>query len=331
MKNFHRVAVSVGEPAGIGPDIAIAAAQRRWPCELVFVADPLLLTSRAEVLGTTLSLKTYTPENGACSRTDDSGWEPSLLPITTAVRPQAGQLDPRNAQYVMAALQRCAQGCMTGEFSALATGPIHKGIINTGGISFSGHTEYLAQVSNTEQVVMLLVAGDLRIALATTHLPLREVPDSLTKEMLLKTLCVINTEVHTKFGIASPRISVLGLNPHAGEGGHIGREEIDCIGPAIEEAVSMGINASGPWSADTAFNAPLRVETDVYLAMFHDQGLPVLKYAGFGSAVNVTLGLPFPRTSVDHGTALELAGTGKALPESMLEAISLACKLTAQT
>ncbi|MEM1145405.1 MAG: 4-hydroxythreonine-4-phosphate dehydrogenase PdxA [Pseudomonadota bacterium] len=331
MKHHHRVAVSVGEPAGIGPDIAVAAAQRLWPCELVFVADPHLLASRAEALGTTFSLRTYAPENSEVGRTDNSGWEPSLLPIATAVQPQAGELDQRNTPYVIAALQRCVEGCLTGEFSALATGPIHKGIINIGGISFSGHTEYLAEASNTEQVVMLLVAGDLRVALATTHLPLREVPDSLTKKMLLQTLCVINADVHTSFGISSPRISVLGLNPHAGEGGHIGREEIDCIGPAIEEAVAKGINATGPWSADTAFNPPLRAETDVYLAMFHDQGLPVLKYAGFGSAVNVTLGLPFPRTSVDHGTALELAGSGKAIPDSMLEAINLACKLAAGT
>ena len=251
-----------------------------------------------------------------------------LIPVLDVPLPvpcEPGKTNSANAPYVLEALTRGAVGCIDGEFSALVTAPIHKAIINESGIAFSGHTEFLANLSNVEHVVMLLAAKELRVALATTHLPLSAVPAAITRELVEGTLKLIHDEFVTKFAIAQPRISVLGLNPHAGEDGHLGREEIEVIEPAIGKARANGINATGPWPADTAFNPGLMSETDVYLAMFHDQGLPVLKYASFGSAVNITLGLPFTRISVDHGTALDLAGTGRASAASMREATRQAC------
>jgi 4-hydroxythreonine-4-phosphate dehydrogenase len=238
-----------------------------------------------------------------------------------------GKLDPANARYVLRILDRAVQGCLSGEFDAMVTAPVQKSVINDAGVAFSGHTEYLAQRAGAAQVVMMLVGGGLRVALATTHLPLSAVPGAITKDSLLKILNVVDHDLKTRFRIARPRILVAGLNPHSGESGHLGREDIEIIAPAIAAAAAQGIDASGPIPADTLF-VPQRLEhADCALAMYHDQGLPVLKYASFGRGVNVTLGLPFVRTSVDHGTALDLAGTGRADPGSMIEAVKLAVEL----
>jgi 4-hydroxythreonine-4-phosphate dehydrogenase len=239
----------------------------------------------------------------------------------------AGRLDPANARYVLAILDRAIRGCLDGEYDAIVTAPVQKSVINDAGIAFTGHTEYLAEKSAAAHVVMMLVGGGLRVALATTHLPLAEVPKSISRESLLRTMRVIDHDLKSRFRIAKPRILVSGLNPHSGESGHLGREEIEVIAPAIAEAEAMGIAASGPIPADTLF-VPERLKgADCALAMYHDQGLPVLKYASFGRGVNVTLGLPFVRTSVDHGTALDLAGSGRADPGSLIEALNLAIEL----
>jgi 4-hydroxythreonine-4-phosphate dehydrogenase len=249
--------------------------------------------------------------------------------VPLAVPAIAGQLDARNARYVLALLDRALAGCRSGEFAAMVTAPVQKSVINDAGIAFTGHTEYLAEACGVPRPVMLLAAGSLRVALATTHLPLRAVSDAITGESLDEVLAILQHDLVARFGIARPRIGVCGLNPHAGESGHLGREEIDVIAPAIARARARGIGASGPWPADTIFTPRQLANFDVVLAMFHDQGLPVLKHAGFGEAVNVTLGLPVIRTSVDHGTALDLAGTGKAESGSLLAALRLAAELAA--
>jgi 4-hydroxythreonine-4-phosphate dehydrogenase len=239
----------------------------------------------------------------------------------------AGQLDPGNSRYVLAVLERAVRGCLAGEYHAMVTAPVQKSVINDAGIAFTGHTEFLAEKAKADHVVMMLVGGGLRVALATTHLALSEVPKAITYEVVLKTLRVLDHDLRRRFRIAKPRIMVAGLNPHSGESGHLGTEDIEVIAPAIQKATSEGIDASGPIPADTLF-VPERVKkADAVLAMYHDQGLPVLKYASFGQGVNVTLGLPFVRTSVDHGTALDLAGTGKADPGSLIEAVKLAIEL----
>jgi 4-hydroxythreonine-4-phosphate dehydrogenase len=240
-----------------------------------------------------------------------------------------GTLDVRNAPHVLATLTRAANGCLEGEFDAIVTAPVHKGVINDAGIPFTGHTEFFAARAHSD-VVMLLVAPGLRVALATTHLALSAVPAAITAASLVRTLRILNDDLRHRFGIAAPRIAVLGLNPHAGEGGHLGREEIDIIAPALAALRAEGLQLDGPLSADTAFVPAKREQYDAYLAMFHDQGLPVLKALGFGDGVNVTLGLPFIRTSVDHGTALDLAGTGRADPASMMAAAGLAAQLAAR-
>jgi 4-hydroxythreonine-4-phosphate dehydrogenase len=247
------------------------------------------------------------------------------IPVQHRVIP--GKLDPANAGYVLRILDRAVRGCLEGEFDAMVTAPVQKSVINDAGVAFSGHTEYLAQRAGAAQVVMMLVGGGLRVALATTHLPLSAVPAAITRDGLLRTLVVLNEDLKTRFKIARPRILVAGLNPHSGEAGHLGREELEVIAPAIAAAAARGIDAAGPIPADTLF-VPQRLEgADCALAMYHDQGLPVLKYASFGRGVNVTLGLPFVRTSVDHGTALDLAGSGRADPGSMIEALKLAVEL----
>lgn len=239
----------------------------------------------------------------------------------------AGRLDAANSRYVLAVLERAVRGCLTGEYHAMVTAPVQKSIINDAGIAFTGHTEFLAEKAGADHVVMMLVGGGLRVALATTHLPLRDVPSAITRERLMKTLRVLDRDLRQRFKVARPRILVAGLNPHSGESGHLGTEDIEVIMPAIAQAVQEGIAATGPIPADTLF-VPERVKhADAVLAMYHDQGLPVLKYASFGQGVNVTLGLPFVRTSVDHGTALDLAGTGKADPGSLIEAARLAIEL----
>jgi 4-hydroxythreonine-4-phosphate dehydrogenase len=256
---------------------------------------------------------------------------PRIEHVPLAAPRVAGKLDPRNSRYVLAVLDRAIQGCLAGEYDAMVTAPVQKSVINDAGIPFTGHTEYLAERCGGARVVMMLVGGGLRVALATTHLPLAEVPRAITKQGLIDVLKVVDSDLRKRFKIPAPRILVAGLNPHSGESGHLGREEIEVITPAIEAARAAGINARGPIPADTLFVPERLREADCALALYHDQGLPVLKYASFGRGVNVTLGLPFVRTSVDHGTALDLAGTGRADPGSLIEAIELALELASST
>jgi 4-hydroxythreonine-4-phosphate dehydrogenase len=292
------IALTSGEPAGIGPELCVAAARQPWPARIVVIGDRSLLAGCADV---------------------------EHIPLARPRR--AGKLDPANAPYVLSVLERAARGCLEGEFDAMVTAPVQKSVINDAGIAFTGHTEFLAQRARAAHVVMMLVGGGLRVALATTHLPLALVPRAITRESLLSTLSVIDADLRARFRIARPRILVAGLNPHSGESGHLGREDLDVIAPAIEAAAAQGIAASGPIPADTLF-VPHRLQgADCVLAMYHDQGLPVLKFASFGQGVNVTLGLPFVRTSVDHGTALDMAGSGKADAGSMIEAVKLALAL----
>jgi 4-hydroxythreonine-4-phosphate dehydrogenase len=304
-----RIALTPGEPAGIGPEICIALAQQPQPVELVAVADPALLQERAALSGLSLALRTLSP--GDPPRATRAG-ELCILPVSLRTASRCGQLDSRNAAYVLETLDHAIRGCMANTFDALVTGPVHKGIINDAGIPFTGHTEYLAQATQTAHVVMLLAAGSLRVALATTHVPLAQVSGLITAQRLERVIRILHTDLQARFGIARPRIKVCGLNPHAGEGGHLGCEEIDVIIPALQALRDAGITLEGPVPADTAFTPDSIRESDAILAMYHDQGLPVLKHVGFGRAVNITLGLPVIRTSVDHGTALDLAGSGRA-------------------
>ena len=291
------VVVTSGEPAGIGPELCVKLAREALPARIVAIGDRSLFDAV----------------------------EVEHVPLR---RPRVpGKLDPANARYVLEVLDRAIDGCLRGEYDAMVTAPVQKSTINDAGIAFTGHTEYLAQRSKAGHVVMMLVGGGLRVALATTHLALSAVPKAINKNDLLKTLRVIDADLRTRFRIARPRILVSGLNPHSGESGHLGREELDVIAPAIAAAVAAGIDAKGPIPADTLFVPDRLAKADCALAMFHDQGLPVLKYASFGRGVNVTLGLPFVRTSVDHGTALDLAGSGRADAGSLIEAVKLAIEL----
>ena len=318
------IAITPGEPAGIGADLLIQLVQQPQTQHLVAIADPELLQQRARQLDLPLTLVPHDPsQQPAATPVAQLAIVPESLPHPATT----GQLDPANAAYVLACLRRAVSGCQAGEFAALVTGPVHKGIINDAGLPFTGHTEYLAELTDTPRVVMLLSAPGLRVALATTHLPLRAVADSITRAQLTTTLTILDRDLRQRFGIARPRISVLGLNPHAGEGGHLGEEEIEIIVPVINELREAGMDLTGPLSADTAFNPRQLEQTDVFLAMYHDQGLPVLKHHAFGQAVNVTLGLPIIRTSVDHGTALELAGKGQAQTSSLEAAIATAVEM----
>ena len=337
-----RIAITAGEPAGIGPDIVAMIAQQDWPAELVVIADPELLRQRAQTLGLPLTLQeadfstpareqaagtlTILPAVGTGPETAHAN-AMGLTAPTLSAPAEPGTLDRNNAAYVVKTLELAADGCLAGAFDAMVTAPVQKSIINDAGIPFSGHTEFLAARTNTAQVVMLLAAGELRVALATTHLPLTDVPAAITRDSLACTLRILHADLQSKFGIREPCIAVLGLNPHAGEGGHLGREEIEVITPLLEQLRADGMHLLGPLPADTAFSPKLLAQADAYLAMFHDQGLPVLKYAGFGNAVNITLGLPIVRTSVDHGTALDLAGTGQASDGSLRAALGLAVEL----
>jgi len=316
-----RVAITPGEPAGIGPDVTVQLAQRDWPVELVVCADPALLRERAAKLGLPLTLKEYQP--GIAAQPQKAGTL-TVLPLSTPQPVKAGELCVANSHYVLETLTRACDGCLNGEFAALITGPVHKGVINDAGIPFSGHTEFFAERSHCERVVMMLATEELRVALATTHLPLKAVSDAITRESLHEVIAILHADLQSKFGLASPHIFVCGLNPHAGEGGHMGREEIDVIIPALNELRQQGMQLTGPLPADTLFQPKYLQHADAVLAMYHDQGLPVLKYQGFGRAVNITLGLPFIRTSVDHGTALELAGLGNADAGSFITALNLA-------
>lgn len=319
-----RVVITPGEPAGVGPDLVIALAQQAWPAELVVCADPALLLERAALLQLPLTLREYQPDIHAQPQAEKTL---TILPIKLYSKALPGQLDVNNGAYVVETLARACDGCLRGEFAALITGPVHKGIINDAGVPFTGHTEFFAERSHRERVVMMLATEELRVALATTHLPLLDVPAAITPQTLTEVITILNHDLRTKFGIDEPQIYVCGLNPHAGEGGHMGREEINVIIPTLESLRQQGIHLIGPLPADTLFQPKYLDHADAVLAMYHDQGLPVLKYQGFGRAVNITLGLPFIRTSVDHGTALDLAATGIADVGSFRTALNLAIKM----
>jgi 4-hydroxythreonine-4-phosphate dehydrogenase len=325
-----RIALTSGEPAGIGPELCLALAAQELPCELVCLADRTLLEERARTLSLDVRLREYRraqpPRPAAPQRR--GGLLIEHLPL--AAPSVAGRPDPANARYVLALLDRAIEGTLAGEFDALVTAPVHKGVINDAGIAFSGHTEYLQQRTHSERAVMLLTSGTLRVALATTHLPLRAVSDALSVELLCQVAAILARELGTRFGLPAARIAVCGLNPHAGEGGHLGDEELRIIAPAVAQMRAAGIRASGPLPADTVFIPQVLAGFDAVLAMYHDQGLPVIKHAGFESAVNVTLGLPLIRTSPDHGTAFDLAGSGRADPSSLVAAVRLASTLAAQ-
>ncbi|QNM96989.1 4-hydroxythreonine-4-phosphate dehydrogenase PdxA [Chitinimonas koreensis] len=353
------IAITTGEPAGIGPELCAALDPARFEARLVLLGDHALLAERARLAAARLPLQAYDPS----AEPPRGVLEVLHLPLAAPSEP--GRLDPRNADYVLALLDRALLGCRSGEFGAMVTAPLHKGVIRDAGHDrFTGHTEYLAEHTGTARVVMMLAgeprgapppaeiaasvahlehdyplgsvrsapaaaAGALRVALATTHLPLREVADAITAESLTATLRILHADLRGKFGLAEPRILVAGLNPHAGEGGHLGREEIDVIIPVLEQLRSEGMRLTGPLPADTLFNPPVLAQGDAVLAMYHDQGLPVLKHATFGQGINLTLGLPLIRTSVDHGTALDLAGTGRADGGSLDAAVRLAVELAA--
>jgi 4-hydroxythreonine-4-phosphate dehydrogenase len=313
------VALTTGEPAGIGPDLCAALVGRRWNCRVVLLADRSLLGRVRGERRRMAALPDYDATAPARNRVE-------VLHVPLAAGCKAGKLDPANARYVLGLLDRAVDGCLSGEFAAMVTAPVHKGVINDAGVPFTGHTEYLAARCGAPLPVMMLVGGGLRVALATTHLPLAAVPAALTPGMLEDVLRILDRDLRRMFAIRKPRILVCGLNPHAGEGGHLGREEIDVIAPVLERLQRAGFKLDGPVPADTAFLPERLARTDAVLAMYHDQGLPVLKRAAFGDAVNVTLGLPIVRTSVDHGTALDLAGTGRADTGSLVAALRLAAE-----
>lgn len=327
------IAISCGEPAGIGPELAAALQPSNFAARLVLLGDRALLAARAGLYGAGVQLVDYAPEHSPAPGTLE------VLDIPLAAPCVPGQLDTRNAGHVLALLDRAIAGCQSGEFAAMVTAPLHKGVIcDAGHPGFTGHTEYLAEQTDTPQVVMMLAGRcdavapgyALRVALATTHLPLRAVADAITPDTLTRTLRILHADLRSKFGLAQPRILVAGLNPHAGEGGHLGREELDIMIPVLDALRAEGMQLIGPLPADTLFNPPVLAQGDAVLAMYHDQGLPVLKHATFGQGINLTLGLPLIRTSVDHGTALDLAGTGRADGGSLAAAVQLAIEL-AQT
>lgn len=315
------LALTPGEPAGIGPDLVVALAAQPRGVDWVAVADPALLEDRARRLNLPLALESDT------SRPTRQPGRLTVVAVPLRAPVEPGRLSVANAGYVIETLEVAADGCRERRFRGMVTGPVQKSVINDAGIAFSGHTEFLCERAGAADVVMLLAAGDLRVALATTHLPLRAVPDAITRELLRRRLDILLEGLRQRFRIDAPRVLVAGLNPHAGESGHLGREEIDVIGPVCDAARAAGHRVRGPLPADTLFTPEVLAEADAVLAMYHDQGLPVLKHAGFGEAVNVTLGLPFVRTSVDHGTALELAGTGRARAGSLAAALALADRL----
>lgn len=319
-----RLVLTCGEPAGIGPDVCLAALARDWPCELVIAGNRAVLEARASSLKLTTRFCTY--DASAPVRVHRAG-NVAVIDLATAHAVVPGRLDARNARHVLALLDRAIDGCRSGEFQAMVTAPLQKSVINESGVAFTGHTEYLAERLSVARPVMMLVAGNLRVALVTTHLPLARVPAAITGPAVTETVRIVATELRTRWKIARPRIVVCGLNPHAGEGGHLGDEETRIIAPALETLRREGVDVVGPTAADTAFTAHALQGVDAVVAMFHDQGLPVLKAAGFGHAVNVTLGLPIIRTSVDHGTALDLAGTGRADASSLMAAIDAALAL----
>lgn len=319
------IAITAGEPAGIGPDLVLKLAGLPGSTRRVIITDRSLLMQRAALLGATVAIVDYHPGIEAPAGALEVLHVPLLAPCS------AGRLDPANAGFVLATLDRAIDGCLRGEFAAMVTAPVHKGVINDAGIPFTGHTEYLAARTGTPRVVMMLAGDALRVALVTTHLPLRAVADAITREELEAVLRILHHDLQQRFALADPHILVAGLNPHAGEGGHMGREEIDVIEPVLAMLREEGMRLTGPLPADTLFNPVRLADCDAVLAMYHDQGMPVLKYATFGHGINITLGLPLIRTSVDHGTALDLAGSGRASHGSLLAAVQLAEQLSTPT
>jgi len=320
------IAITAGEPAGIGPDLCIQLAQQSRDQAWIVIADHDLLAQRAGLLGLPLTLQAYgkTPVSRAAATL-------TVLHEPLHAHTTPGLLNPANGHYVLQTLKLAVQGCMDGEFAAMVTAPINKAVINDAGIPFTGHTEFLAEETNTSHVVMMLAGAGLRVALATIHLPLAHVAVAITRESLTTTLRILHHDLVQRFAIQKPHILVAGLNPHAGESGHLGQEEINIISPVLNELRAQGMHLTGPLPADTLFNPARLAEADCVLAMYHDQGLPVLKYASFGGGVNITLGLPIIRTSVDHGTALELAGTGRAHTGSLQAALDMAMQLVAHS
>jgi len=319
----QRIAITTGEPAGVGPDLCIKIAQFQQTCELVFIADPALLIERAKHLNLNIKVKLF--DASAPSKISETGLI-TVSPVTLKTTPKCGQLTTENSPYVVETIRQATQGCIDGIFSAMVTAPVHKGIINDANIPFSGHTEFIADITGGHPVMMLSTPG-LRVALVTTHLPLSEVSRSITAERLTTVITLLDKELRQYFSLSNPKILVSGLNPHAGENGHLGSEELEIIEPVIKKLTLQGINLHGPLPADTLFTQKYLQQADAVLAMYHDQGLPVLKYKGFGQAVNITLGLPIIRTSVDHGTALDLAGTNKADTGSLEFAIKTAIEM----
>jgi len=322
-----RIALTPGEPSGIGPDLCIQLAQEKLDCQLVAIADPELLAQRAQQLGLPISIQNFDAEQPSTQHTPGTL---TVLPCPLIEAAECGQLKTHNSRYVLKTINVATQGCLSGMFSAMLTGPVHKGIINDAGIAFTGHTEYIAAITGGHPVMMLATEG-LRVALVTTHLPLSEVSQAITPETLQTVIQLLDQDLRQRFGLQQPKILVCGLNPHAGENGHLGKEEIEIIEPTLDKCRQAGINLQGPLPADTLFTSKYLKNADAVLAMYHDQGLPVLKYKGFGKAVNITLGLPIIRTSVDHGTALDLAGTGQADSGSILYALQIAMQMSRNT
>lgn len=325
-RSIPRIALTPGEPAGIGPDLCIQLAQLDLPFELIVVASPELLKQRAQQLG--LLVSTH-PFDGNKPATPQQAGSLTVLPVQLMEHVECGRLNPANSRYVLETIAKAVQDCLNGVFDAMLTGPVHKGVINDAGIPFTGHTEYIAEMTGGYPVMMLATPG-LRVALATTHLPLAGVCRAITEDRLKQVIEVLDHDLRARFKIDHPKILVCGLNPHAGENGHLGREELDIIEPVLEEFRLQGLNIQGPLPADTVFTPKYLESADVVLAMYHDQGLPVLKHMGFGRAVNITLGLPIIRTSVDHGTALDLAGTGLADRGSLQYALQTALTMVSK-
>ncbi len=316
------VALTAGEPAGIGPDLCAMLAHEKLPGRLVMLGDRGVIAERAKLRGLAFDVPDYPGREAAPAF--------SLLSVPARVPVTPGKLDARNAPHVLAILDRALDGCVAGEFDGMVTAPLQKSVLNDAGIPFTGHTEYLAERTGTPRVVMMLAGAGLRVALATTHLPLAKVPAAITAPLLRSVLRILDGDLRKRFGVARPRILVAGLNPHAGESGYLGREEIEVIAPVIDELARAGLDVSGPYPADTLYTPRLLAQADATLAMYHDQGLPVLKHAAFGEAVNITLGLPIVRTSVDHGTALDRAGRGEVDAGSLRQAIEVAFEMAAR-
>ncbi len=325
MPTIPRIILTPGEPAGIGPDIILKAAQQAWNAELIIIGDPDLLRARAKQLQLPVQLEIF--DNNQLAQAHQLNTL-KIIPLKLNASSETGQLNSANASHVIRSLELATDYCLEKKAHALVTGPVHKAVLNTAGIPFTGHTEFLAQRCQAQQTLMLFVVDKLKVALATTHVPLIDVPKKITIEHLLRTLRLLHCELKNRFGYADPHILVCGLNPHAGESGHMGREEIEIITPALNQLRAENIHVTGPLPADTIFTEKILTSADAIFAMYHDQALPVIKHLGFDRAVNITLGLPIIRTSVDHGTALDLAGTGRANAGSLIAAIELAILLS---